>query len=202
MNVSRAAAAGLAALLFAATPESGQEPLQREEAERMAGKLAVIVAQSFTPTPPDREPARTSFTDREVNAYFKYIAYDQMPQGLVDPTITIGGGGHVELRAWVDLDEVRDSRQRSLLDPMAYVSGMMETHVEGALTTTRGMGTFALGSATLGGVSVPRSLVFELIAYFTRTSDDPNGVDLNEPFVLPAGIRDVTTVLGTATVVQ
>lgn len=202
MKVRRTAVAALGTLWIGVALDAGQASLTRDEAESMAGKLALIEARSFTPTPPDREPARTSFSDREVNAYFRYIAHDQLPAGLVDPQIGIQGGGRVSLRAWVDLDAVRESTPRGPLDPMAYVSGMMETRIEGALTTAQGMGTFTLGSATLGGVTVPRTLVLELVAYFTRTAEDPDGVNLSEPFVLPAGIRDVTTVRGIATVVQ
>jgi hypothetical protein len=54
----------------------------------------------------------------------------------------------------------------------------------------------------VGGVSVPRSLVQELVTYFTRTAETPQGVSLDRPFDLPARIQQVRTQTGQATIVQ
>jgi hypothetical protein len=63
-------------------------------------------------------------------------------------------------------------------------------------------GTFTLEQATLAGVSVPASVVQELVTYFTKTPETPEGVDLAKPFALPANIDKVETRVGQATIVQ
>ncbi len=59
-------------------------------------------------------------------------------------------------------------------------------------------GTFALESATLGAVPVPKSLLQELVTYYTRSPELPNGFDLDKPFDLPANIRQVELQRGAA----
>ena len=72
----------------------------------------------------------------------------------------------------------------------------------GTLKTGEGRGQFALESATLGGVTVPKSLLQELVSYYSRSPELPNGVNLDQPFELPARIRTVETGRGAATIVQ
>jgi hypothetical protein len=54
----------------------------------------------------------------------------------------------------------------------------------------------------VGRLPLPRSVLHELVAFYTRTPDTPTGVNLDEPFALPAGIRQVLIRRGAATVVQ
>jgi hypothetical protein len=42
----------------------------------------------------------------------------------------------------------------------------------------------------------------ELVSYYSRTAEDPRGIDLDEPFELPAGIRQIEVGQGQAVVVQ
>ena len=57
-------------------------------------------------------------------------------------------------------------------------------------------------SATLGSVPVPRDLLRELVSYYSRSAKLPGGVDLDKPFELPAGIREVEIQRGAATIIQ
>ncbi|HUF47829.1 MAG TPA: hypothetical protein VMM93_08425, partial [Vicinamibacterales bacterium] len=177
------------------------QALTERDAEVMGEKLQAIVDRSVL-EPGDRTPLVTSFTERQVNAYLRFVAGPTLPVGLLDPTIAIGDNGKVSGRARVDLDAIRKSKPRSALDPMAYLSGTVEVAVAGVLESSRGQGKVTLGSATVGGVSVPKSLVQEMVSYFTRTPENPQGVDLDRPFDLPARIQQVRTRAGHATIVQ
>lgn len=168
----------------------------------MEQKLASILARGSTPIDPKRTPVRTSFTDREVNAFFQYSELLHMPTGLVNPRITIGDAARLEGHALVDLDAVRKSKDRGFLDPLSYVTGTVEVTAIGTLRTANGLGTFDLQSATLGGVSIPKSLLQELVSYYSKTPETPDGFDLDKPFVLPAAIRAVELRPGSATIVQ
>ncbi len=190
------------ALLVAGVVLSGSQALSERDAESMRQKIDAIVGRGAVEPAPRAASVTTSISEREVNAYLRFIAREDLPVGLVDPTISIATGGKLGAKAQIDLDAVRKSKARSSLDPLAYVSGMVEVTLAGELEASRGRGRFTLDSATLGGVAIPQSLVQELVTYFTRTAEKPHGVNLAEPFDLPAGIQQVRTGNGQATVVQ
>lgn len=192
------------ALLFGGVLH-GSQALTRTEADSMQRKLVAILSRAPDPAgKTDRKaaPVRTSFTEREVNAYLRYDGQTHIPVGVVDPQVKIGGPDRLEGHAFVDLDAVRKSRERTVLDPLAYVSGTMELRAVGSLHATNGTGTFALQSATLGGVAIPKSLLQELVAYYSRTPDMPEGIQIDKPFALPANIQAIEFQRGSATVVQ
>jgi hypothetical protein len=51
-------------------------------------------------------------------------------------------------------------------------------------------------------VSVPKTVAHELLRFYTRTTQRPQGFAFDEPFDLPAGIRSVTVDHTLAAVVQ
>ena len=62
--------------------------------------------------------------------------------------------------------------------------------------------TLDLTSVTLAGVSVPKSILQELVTFYSRTPATPQGINLDDPFPLPAGIRRIDVGKGQATVIQ
>jgi hypothetical protein len=190
---------GLAALsvVYAA----GQD-LTRAEAVSMEKKLAAILARGNAVPVRAAKPLRTPLTEREVNAYLKYSSQPQLPAGLANPRIAITEGNRVEARALLDLTALRKSKPRGWLDPLGYVAGSMEVALVAHLYAVNGKGLFQIQSATLGGVSIPKSLLQELVSYYSRTPDHPNGFDLDSPFNLPLNIRQVEVQRGAATIIQ
>ena len=57
-------------------------------------------------------------------------------------------------------------------------------------------------SATVGGVAVPKTVAQELLRFYTRTPERPDGFAFDEPFDLPAGLRAVSVERGSVTVTQ
>jgi hypothetical protein len=49
---------------------------------------------------------------------------------------------------------------------------------------------------------LPKPLLQELVTFFSRTPDNPNGFNIDAPFNLPAKIREVVVNRGDAVVVQ
>jgi hypothetical protein len=166
----------------------------------MREKLEFIVdlAGRARPAP----PVRTSFTDDEINAYLETYGATLLPDGIADPRIRIGEGGRVTARGLVDLDAVRKSRERAWNDPLSYVTGSVEVVATGVLSGADGLGVADVESVTLGGLTVPQTLLEELIQFYTRTPERPQGFGLDEPFALPASIRSVVLESGRATVTQ
>jgi hypothetical protein len=188
-------------LLFAA--QAGEHPLSRAEGDRFAGKLAKIVELGNTPRPArSRNAVSTHFTDAELNAYLRYHLKEQVPVGIVDPSLHALGNGRVSGRAIVDLDAVRKQKQRGWLDPMGYLSGRLPLIARGTLVTQNGMGRFQLESAEISGVTVPKVFVQELLSFYSRTPEDPDGINMDDPFPLPAQIREIRVAAGSTTIVQ
>jgi hypothetical protein len=122
---------------------------------------------------------------------------------VVDPYITILGDGHVAGRATVDLDAVRKQKNpTSLLDPMNYLMGRLQVTASGVLRTTNGVGRFELQSTSVGGVPVPKLLLQEIVSYYSRTAQNPAGINIDDPFALPARIREIQVDRGQAIIVQ
>ena len=105
-------------------------------------------------------------------------------------------------RAVVDLDAVRQSRSRGLLDPANLLMGSVEVQVAGKLLAANGQGVLEIDSAYLGALPVSKSILQTIISHYTRTPDDPDGFDLDKPFVLPASIHAIQTRPGAATIIQ
>ena len=101
----------------------------KRDAALLKQKVATITAHAEKPTKVAR---RTTVTENEVNSYLVYEAREQIPVGVVDPSVTILGTGRVSGRAVVDLDAVRKQKNpTSLLDPMNYLMGRLPVTATG-----------------------------------------------------------------------
>jgi hypothetical protein len=189
-------------LLFGATVSVGlaaRQDFTRAEADRMAQKLAAIEARGNTSARVGTAPLHTSFTDREVNAYFRYDGKERLPDGVVDPQVTIESDSRVDVRAVVDLDAVRKSQQSWMA---ALLHGSVEVRVSGSIAVSNGKGTLQILTATFGGIPIPVSLLQDVVGQYSKTPDLPNGFQLDKPFDLPASIREVRLQHGAATIIQ
>lgn len=119
-----------------------------------------------------------------------------------DPAVTLAGDGRFTVRVVVDLDHVRGTEARALWDPLRYLSGRVPLVLVAALRASGGRGVLEFVSATAAGVAVPRVVVQEIVVYATRSPETPQGVRFDEPFVLPANIRDIVVGSGQVTVIQ
>ena len=196
---SKALAVSIATCALAAAVVAGAGP-SRADALSLKKKVEDINAFSARPT---KQPRRTTVTENEVNAYLTYDVGDQMPVGVVEPGVSILGGGRVTARAVVDLDAVRKQKSsRSLLDPLNYVSGRLPIAATGVLTTSNGVARLQFESAAIGPVPVPKLVLQEIVGYYSRTESRPAGIGLDDPFELPARIREIHVETGHAIVVQ
>jgi hypothetical protein len=200
--MSRRSVAWLLGAVFAVAPLVAQGRLSREDADRFQSKLTRIVAYGNTPTVKAAAPQSTPVTDNEVNSYLKYNAGSQVPTGIVDPVLNALGEGRVSGRAVVDLDAVRTQKKRGWLDPLGYLTGRLPVTASGVLTTKDGQGQFVLQSAEISGVTIPKSVLQELLSYYSKSKENPEGINMDAPFELPSRIREIKVGTGTSTVVQ
>jgi hypothetical protein len=193
---------------------AGQARFTKQDADRCLGKLGRITA--FANTPAQSAAAKTAavapagtaksqttqLTDAELNSYIRFHLRDQVPAGIVEPTLNALGDGKVSGSAVIDLDGLRKSRQRGWTDPLNYLTGSMQLTAAGNLLTQNGVGRFQLESAQIAGVAIPKSLVQELLSYYSKTPENPSGISLDDPFELPARIKEIRVGRGEAMVVQ
>jgi hypothetical protein len=198
---ARACAAALvAAAVCAGAAQSPGGLLSRSDADSFQRKIDLINQHSLTPA---MTPRRTPVREPEVNAYLRFNLREEIPAGVVDPYISIIGDGRVGGRAVVDLDEVR--RQRSSggwFDPMSYLTGRVPVTARGILHTKAGVARLQIEAVELAGVSMPVGVLQELVSFYSRSPDHPNGFSLDDPFELPAAIREILVGKGEAIVVQ
>jgi hypothetical protein len=192
----------LAALAVVTLMHAGAQDATPADSASMAAKIAKMREITERPRSPDAPPLRTSFTTREVNAYLTIEGPTFLPPGIASPRVSTGDGGRVTARAIVDLDAVRLSRQRGLLDPLAFLTGSLEVVATGLVTASDGTGIGHFESATVAGVRVPKAVAQELLRFYTRTPERPQGFAFDTPFELPAGIRSVTVEAARISVVQ
>jgi hypothetical protein len=192
---------------------SGQSRFTKQDADRFEGKLGRINAFANAPKVRAAGPSPTAasapagaqttqLTDVELNSYLRFHLKDQVPVGIVEPTINALGDGKVKGGAVIDLDAVRKQKQRGWTDPMGYLRGQLPLTASGTLVTQNGIGRFQLESAEISGISVPKSLVQELLSYYSRTAENPSGIGIDDPFELPARIKEIRVGTGEAMVVQ
>ena len=177
--------------------------LTKQDADRFQAKLTKIVDfGNAKPAAKAPKPQSISVSDAEVNSYLRFIAAPQIPVGIVEPVLNAMGDGRVSGRAIVDLDAVRKQKQRGWMDPLAYLGGQLPVTAAGRLATKDGKGQFQLESAEIKGVPIPKAVLQELLSYYSRTKENPAGIDMDAPFELPARIREIRVGSGTSTVVQ
>ena len=194
----------LVAVIAAAAVPRAQSTPRLSDSARMQQTLNAMLVRAGTPPAPGKTapPLKNSFTDTQFNAWLADDGKENVPVGLVSPVVTFLPGNKVTAKAVVDLDAVRQSKPRSMLDPMNLMTGLIPVTLTGTLVGHGGKGVFDLETWTLGNWSLPRSVLQELITFFSKSEEFPDGITLGQPFPLPAAVRELALSRGLATVVQ
>ena len=156
-------------------------------------KLAQIEKNGQPAAEAARRRARTTqVIDVEVNAYLKFLAgtagagRDRRSACCTPPATAASPAARPSI-------STRSARRRSArwTDPLGYLTGRLPVTAAGTLTTQNGVGRFQLESAQISGVTIPKSLLQELLSYYSKTAGRPAGINMDEPFQLPAAIREI-----------
>ncbi len=203
MVVRRSVGVIVAVCLVAAAHPGARQRFSKQEGDRFQAKLQRIVTFGNLPKASNRAGTQTTqITDDELNSYLRFHAREQIPTGMVEPTLNALGDGRVGGRVIVDLDAVRKQKQRGWLDPMGYLAGQLPVTATGILITKDGVGHFQLESAEISGVTVPKALVQELLTYYSRSPENPSGINMDDPFELPSRIKEIRVGKAASTIVQ
>ena len=195
MTAKQFLALALAGVVVSTSLYASAAPPARREAVSFQQKIDALKKQQ-----PKR---RTVITESELAAYFMFDAAKDLPVGIIDPSITVLGPNRLSGRAVVDLDAVRKALPpTSLLDPKNLLIGRVPLSAVATFTGSNGMGKFVLESAKIGNLPLPKLLLDEIASYYTRSDVRPQGYTTEDPWPLPAGIRDIRITPGQAVIVQ
>ena len=177
--------------------------VSRQSAEDFSEKMALIQRQGSATTSQSVGARRTRLTEDELNSWFMFRAQPVLPAGVSQPQITIVGEGRLAGQATIDLDAV--SKRRSgggAFDPLSLIGGKVPVSVSGILHTRDGQARFEVQRAEMSGIPVPVTVLQEVLTYYSRSDERPQGVRLDDVFSLPANIRQIEVGQGQAVVVQ
>jgi hypothetical protein len=191
----------LIGLFGAAAVSAGVDPVSRRDAARLQAKIDKInknVAGLHAAA-----PLRTPVSEVELNSYLQFELGDKLPTGVKNPWVSILGENRVSGRAMVDLAQVAKAHKSTgMMDPYNYLTGSVPITANGVLTSRNGLATFALESASISGVPVPVWMLQEIVSSYSKSPESPQGIAIDKPFPLPAGIREIQIAPGQAIVVQ
>lgn len=176
-------------LLALVTVVSAADRLTPQLADAFAKKMVAVQQQAADAAVP-KKPRTTPFAESELNSYLRFKATDQLPVGLTEPAFTLIGQGRVSASAVIDLDVVREKQSRGgWFDPMSYLSGKLPVTALGVVRTESGKASFELERAEISGVPVPKSLLQQILAFYTKSAERPNGASLDDAYDMPAQIQ-------------
>jgi len=168
--------------------------LSWEDADYVSGTLARIERRLGAGKPASRQPIVV--TERQLNSYVRLAvklppALTSLELGLQKDTLLARGS--------LDLDQVK-SRMTTGAGLLALLSGTVPVELRGRLSTAEGKGRVEVEQATVGGISLPSSLVAQIVSQSTKSPERPQGFDIFAPFPLPYTARRVRLEPGRALV--
>ena len=169
-----------------------------EAGERLERRLLEILQNAAEPS---SEVWLTPLPEPDVNAYLAHQAVPHLPVGIQAPSLRIGEDS-LSAEAVIDLDAIRESRERAGFDPIRFLGGQLPVTASGRIRSGGGVARVDVEAVTVGGIPVPVNVLQELVRYFTRTPDEPAGTSLDAPIPLPYGITELRLSPGLAVIVQ
>jgi hypothetical protein len=187
--------------LSAAAVSAGVDPVSRRDAARLQAKIDKITKNVAGRRP--ATPLRTPVTEAELNSYLQYELGDKLPTGVKNPWVSILGESRVSGRATVDLAQVAKAHKSTgMMDPYNYLTGAVPVTANGLLKSRNGVATFVLESASISGVPVPVWVLQEIVSSYSKSPESPQGIAIDKPFALPAGIREIQLAPQQAVIIQ
>jgi hypothetical protein len=139
-------------------------------------------------------------SQRQLNSYVNLSLGRAIPQGVTNLELEIQKD-RLGARAMLDLDRVKQQLPAGAVSGLlAYLTGTVPVELVGRLQSANGTGQVEIEQATVSGVSVPASLLAQVVSFSTRSRTQPAGVDILAPFRLPWTARQIRLEPGRALV--
>ncbi len=186
----------LSILCFAGISSAHLQESEQSPAESLAGKL-VALQERFEMG--GGETTDLAVSEGELNYYLSQVLAEKLPQGVTAPWIKLAKD-EILAGATLDLSLLPDTSSDLAL--LQMLSGQLPVEIQSGLQTAEGKGKLELKSVSLSGIPLPRSFLQQILSSYTKSPERPDGVRLEDTFLLPYGIRRVIISTGLATVVQ
>ena len=177
----------LAALCGSAAAAQTNGPVTAADGRLLETALARILLNAATPRGGGER--LVVLPERAVNGYLRFQAADRLPPGLTAPEMRMEAGGRLTVTATVDLDSVRERQAPGRFSPLRLLGGRLPVTAVGVVRSAGRTLTIDVESARVGSLSVPATLVAELVRMYTRSGQYPDGIDVSGPIPLPDGIE-------------
>jgi glucose/arabinose dehydrogenase len=130
-------------------------------------------------------------TERQLNSYVTLSLGSQLPPGVSGLQLRLQRD-RLAASALVDLDRVKTKLPAGTMSGMlAFLGGTVPVQLDGRVSTANGQGRVAVEQASVGGISLPSSVVAQIVSMATRNAARPQGFDILAPFPLPWSARQV-----------
>jgi len=177
------------------TPPAG---LSWEDSDQIAETVARLERRLKAGKPASRQPIAVN--ERQVNSYVRLGLGSKIPPALSGLSFRFEPGRLVA-DGILDLEAVRSQLPQSGPTSMlAFLTGTVPIALKGRFEGANGEGRVAIEEALVAGISLPPSLLSQLVAQATRSAKEPEGFDLLAPFPLPWTARTVRLEAGRAVV--
>jgi hypothetical protein len=164
--------------------------ISAKEADALAAKVDLL-ARAAAGVPSLHLPRTMPVTELELRSYLNLTLLPVAAPGVTDVDVRIDAG-RITASGIVDMDRVKRPLALSPWNPLALLSGRLLVNVAGRYDETRGgRGRVTVDEIRAGGVSIPISVVQQLVATLTKTREAPAGFDLGAPFRLPDPVKHV-----------
>lgn len=189
---------GVLALLAAGAGAGGETPqgvapremISADQAQSLVHKLEALENRRRA----GKQAVRAEtvlITEGELNSYLNLGVGVKLPDGVTDVALRLERD-RVFAKAMVDLEQVKGKiRTSGPLNPLSLLGGRVPLEIQSRLTNDDGFGTVDVEDVRLGPVSVPLSVLEQMVSYATRSSENPEGFDIRAPFRLPYSVRRI-----------
>jgi hypothetical protein len=201
------ASLGLVALLLVQAPaplKSGTvrppapEGLSWEDADWVAETVERIERRLGAGKPASRQTIVV--TQRQLNSWVNLTLASKIPQGLSELEVGLEKDRLVA-RGVLDLDRVKSKVPSGAgAGLVAFLSGVVPVELKGRFSSADGTGKVEVEEALVAGISLPPTVIAQMVGQSTRNAKRPNGFDLLSPFPLPFTARRVRLEPGRALV--
>ena len=185
---------GLAALLLQAAPAGGDPVrppapagLSWEDSDSVARTVARVERRLKSGRPASRETIVVS--EKQLNSYVNLALAAKIPPALSGLRLRLDKD-RLGATGLLDLDRVK-----SKVPPgagaglLSFLGGSVPVELRGRFSSAEGQGRVEVEEALLGGISLPPSLVAQIVAQSTKSEKRPQGFDILAPFPLPFTAR-------------
>jgi len=183
----------------AATPRpKAPAGLSWEDADQVAETVARLERRLKAGKPASREPITVS--ERQVNSYVALALGSKLPASVSGLSFRFEPE-RLAASGMLDLDAVKEKLPKTGASTLlSFLGGTVPVTVKGRFQGVSGQGQVVVEEAAVNGISLPPSVLAQIVAQATRSSKQPAGFDLLAPFPLPWTARSVRLEAGRAVV--